>query len=114
MGWKLKRLRKWGVLISILSPTYPENVVGNFKLCYNNYSGMQTDADGFLFGASYIKFHCDIDSVPTMQEYFDWIYSLINRNRANPEKLKLVMLTLEHNIRSLTINNDINNPVFIM
>ena len=109
--WKLKRLRKWGVLISILSPTYPENVVQGFKLCYQNKT---SDADGFLFGASYIKFHCDTDSVPIMQEYFDWVKLLIQQNKTNPDKLKLIMLTLEHNIRGLTINNDINNSVFVM
>eukprot|EP01083_Nonionella_stella_P084549 234105_1 len=109
--WKLKRLRKWGVLISILSPTYPEAVVDGFQICYDN---IQTDADGFLFGASYIKFKCDNVSVPTMQAYFDWIYKLIVANKGNPEKLKLIMVTLEHNIRALNVNNDIHGPVFIL
>eukprot|EP01084_Bolivina_argentea_P283855 486267_1 len=110
-SWSLKRLRKWGVLISILSPTYPECVVDNFKLLYNAYPN---DADGFLFGASYIKFHCDNNSVACMKEYFDWIYSLIVKNQESSHRLKLIMLTLEHNIRSLEVNNDILNPIFIM
>eukprot|EP01084_Bolivina_argentea_P081125 146922_1 len=61
-SWSSKKLRKWGGLISIISPTYPECIVDNFKLLYNAYP---SDADGFLFGASYIRFHCDDNaSVP--------------------------------------------------
>eukprot|EP01084_Bolivina_argentea_P195477 335324_1 len=49
-----------------------------------------------------------------MQAYFDWIYKLIVANKGNPEKLKLIMVTLEHNIRALNVNNDIHGPVFIL
>eukprot|EP01084_Bolivina_argentea_P158278 275731_1 len=110
--WSVKRLRKWSSLISVLSPTYPENIVDNFKLLYNAYP---TARDNLLFGASYIKFHCtDVYSVPFMHDYFDWIHSLIINNKENAQRLKLIMLTLEHNIRLLNVTSCILNPIFIM
>lgn len=107
--WKLKRLRKWGVIISLLSPTHSSLMVHNLKIAYKYFS---ENTDGFLYGAAYIKFNCNKDNVQTIQEYFDWIIGLMQDNKNNTERMKLILHTLEHNVRSLIINEEINKPVY--
>ncbi len=49
-----------------------------------------------------------------MMDRCDQICSLIVRHSEHLHRLKLIILTLKHNINSLKINSDISNPIFIM
>ena len=84
---------------SLLSSTFPEAMV-----------------DSFLFGAGYLKFKCELYSVSKMQACFDRLHALMHSHRfsADVDKLRLIMLALERNIRALTVAPDISNLVFIL
>ena len=94
--WQLKRSRKFGVILSMLTPEYSDDI----------FNTISTKV-GYLYGSAYVQF--STEDTKLLVKYLRWLKQLIdNLSKTKESKdqqndLLHILHCMEHNLRSLKV-----------
>ena len=102
--WQLKRSRKFGVILSMLTPEYSEDI---FNTISTKVGQSVTNKYGYLYGTAYVQF--STEDTKLLVKYFRWLDQLIDNlfktkeSKDQQNDLRHILHCMEHNLRSLKV-----------
>ncbi|ETO31999.1 hypothetical protein RFI_05119 [Reticulomyxa filosa] len=105
-AFEQRRRRKWGILISLVTPRFADETVHALHKAYE-LATVEEAKTGILNGAKYIRF--DIGSPSTIDTHMRWLNSLLlkSKEKDGQHRQQLCVRAMEHTLRSLPLYSNV-------